>query len=99
MRTTNGHLHRSRRSVPIALVDVAGLVPGASRAVGEATRLLADLANCDVLIQVVDAAGSTDLEVSSRVQPSLEDAIAAVRLKSNSEQELDAWIGGLLEDG
>jgi len=51
-----------RRSVPVALVDVAGLVPGASEGRGRGNAFLADLANCDVLIQVVDAAGSTDIE-------------------------------------
>ena len=52
-----------RRSVPVALVDVAGLVPGASEGRGRGNAFLADLANCDVLIQVVDAAGSTDLSL------------------------------------
>ena len=51
-----------RRFVPVSLVDVAGLVPGASEGRGRGNAFLADLANCDVLVQVVDAAGSTDLE-------------------------------------
>lgn len=90
-----------RRSVPIALVDVAGLVPGASEGRGRGNAFLADLANCDVLIQVVDAAGSTDLEGQfTGATSSLEDAIAAVQAEIEFlEQELDAWIGGLLEDG
>ena len=54
-----------RRSVPVALVDVAGLVPGASEGRGRGNAFLSDLANCDVLIQVVDAAGSTDLHRST----------------------------------
>lgn len=90
-----------RRSVPIALVDVAGLVPGASEGRGRGNAFLADLANCDVLIQVVDAAGSTDLEGQfTGATSSSEDAIAAVQAEIEFlEQELDAWIGGLLEDG
>ena len=90
-----------RRSVPIALVDVAGLVPGASEGRGRGNAFLADLANCDVLIQVVDAAGSTDLEGQfTGATSSSEDAIAAVKAEIEFlEQELDAWIGGLLEDG
>ena len=51
-----------RRFVPVALVDVAGLVPGASEGRGRGNAFLSDLANSNVLIQVVDAAGTTDVE-------------------------------------
>ena len=90
-----------RRSVPVALVDVAGLVPGASEGRGRGNAFLADLANCDVLIQVVDAAGSTDIEGQFiGATPSTESAVEAVQAEIEFlEQELDAWIGGLLEDG
>ena len=68
-----------RRSVPVALVDVAGLVPGASEGRGRGNAFLADLANCDVLIQVVDAAGSTDIEGQFQgAASSLNDAIESV---------------------
>ena len=56
--TCIGHV----RLVPTFLVDVAGLVPGASEGRGRGNAFLADLANCDALIQVVDAAGLTDIE-------------------------------------
>ena len=90
-----------RRSVPVALVDVAGLVPGASEGRGRGNAFLADLANCDVLIQVVDAAGSTDLEGQFRgALATKEEAVESVRREIEFlEHELDAWIGGLLEDG
>jgi ribosome-binding ATPase YchF (GTP1/OBG family) len=90
-----------RRSVPVALVDVAGLVPGASEGRGRGNTFLSDLANCDVLIQVVDAAGSTDIEGQFvGATSSLETAVAAVQAEiAFLEDELDAWIGGLLEDG
>ena len=90
-----------RRSVPVALVDVAGLVPGASEGRGRGNAFLSDLANCDVLIQVVDAAASTDVEgqfvgaVKTR-----EEAVLSVQSEIEFlERELDAWLGGLLEDG
>ena len=90
-----------RRSVPVALVDVAGLVPGASEGRGRGNAFLADLANCDVLIQVVDAAGSTDVEGQFRGAASTTEA--AIRSVTEEieflEHELDAWIGGLLKDG
>ena len=90
-----------RRSVPVALVDVAGLVPGASEGRGRGNAYLSDLANCDVLIQVVDAAGSTDLEGQFRgAAATTEEAVVSVRAEIEFlEHELDAWIGGLLEDG
>ena len=90
-----------RRSVPVALVDVAGLVPGASEGRGRGNAFLADLANCDVLIQVVDAAGSTDVEGQFRGAVSTtEAAIQSVTEEIEFlEHELDAWIGGLLKDG
>lgn len=90
-----------RRSVPVALVDVAGLVPGASEGRGRGNAFLADLANCDVLIQVVDAAGSTDMEGQFRgAFTTTEDAVESIREEIEFlEHELDAWIGGLLEDG
>ena len=50
------------RLVPTFLVDVAGLVPGAADGRGRGNAFLSDLANCDALIQVVDAAGLTDIE-------------------------------------
>ncbi len=90
-----------RRSVPVALVDVAGLVPGASEGRGRGNAFLADLANCDVLIQVVDAAGSTDIEGQfTGASTETKDAVESVRAEIEFlEHELDAWIGGLLEDG
>ena len=90
-----------RRLVPCFLVDVAGLVPGASEGKGRGNAFLADLANSDALIQVVDAAGSTDIEGNPLGSgQTKEDAL----LRVNQEieflaDELDAWISGLLKDG
>ena len=96
-----GSCVQHRRSVPVALVDVAGLVPGASEGRGRGNAFLADLANCDVLIQVVDAAASTDLEGQfTGATSSIDEAVESVHAElAFLETELDAWIGGLLEDG
>ena len=96
-----GSCIQHRRSVPVALVDVAGLVPGASEGRGRGNAFLADLANCDVLIQVVDAAASTDLEGQfTGATSSIDEAVESVHAElAFLETELDAWIGGLLEDG
>ena len=90
-----------RRLVPCFLVDIAGLVPGASEGRGRGNAFLADLANCNALIQVVDAAGSTDLEGNPQ---GLNQPTELARSRVNEEieflgVELDAWIAGLLADG
>ena len=54
----NGHL----RLVPVTLIDVAGLVPGAHEGRGRGNQFRSDLSRCDALIQVVDVSGSTDIE-------------------------------------
>jgi ribosome-binding ATPase YchF (GTP1/OBG family) len=50
------------RSVPIELLDVAGLVPGAHMGKGLGNKFLDDLRHADALIHVVDASGTTDAE-------------------------------------
>ena len=50
------------RLVPVTMIDVAGLVPGAHKGKGRGNQFLSDLARCDALIQVIDASGSTDIE-------------------------------------
>ena len=92
--TCIGHV----RLVPTYLVDVAGLVPGASEGRGRGNAFLSDLANCDALIQVVDAAGLTDIEGNPIA--AVEDVESS--LKEETEfltTELDSWIHGILDDG
>ena len=86
------------RLVPTFLVDVAGLVPGASEGRGRGNAFLSDLANCDALIQVVDAAGLTDIEGNpiaavDDVESSLKEETAFLTA------ELDSWIHSILDDG
>lgn len=50
------------RSVPIELLDVAGLVPGAHEGKGLGNRFLDDLRHADALVHVVDVSGTTDAE-------------------------------------
>jgi ribosome-binding ATPase len=52
----NGH-----RLLPISLVDVAGLVEGASTGKGRGNQFLGDLGPSDVFMLVVDASGKTDI--------------------------------------
>ncbi|CAG8191798.1 unnamed protein product [Penicillium salamii] len=57
-----GGCHEGRRSVPIELLDVAGLVPGAHQGRGLGNKFLDDLRQADALIHVVDVSGTTDAE-------------------------------------
>lgn len=89
-----------KRLVPCYLVDVAGLVPGASEGKGRGNAFLADLSNCDALIQVVDAAATTDIE-GNPSSPATDVNAAAQSIQQEIDflsLELDNWIFGLLED-
>jgi len=89
-----------KRLVPCYLVDVAGLVPGASEGRGRGNAFLADLSNCDALIQVVDAAGTTDIEGNPKAAES-DSTNAASSVQQEIDflsKELDNWILGLLEE-
>ncbi|KAI9205513.1 P-loop containing nucleoside triphosphate hydrolase protein [Polychytrium aggregatum] len=48
------------RYLPIKILDVAGLVPGASEGQGLGNQFLDDLRTADALIHVVDVSGTTD---------------------------------------
>src|SRR3989344_4206583 len=48
------------RFIPVKLLDVAGLIPGAHEGKGLGNQFLNDLVPADILIHVVDASGKTD---------------------------------------
>ncbi len=50
------------RFIPVKLIDVAGLVPGAHEAKGLGNQFLDDARQAEVLIHVVDIAGTTDIQ-------------------------------------
>ncbi len=81
------------RLVPVKIVDVAGLVEGASKGKGLGNQFLDDLRQADALIQVVDASGSTDLE-GRKVPPGSHDPVADVAMV---EREFDLWMFGILK--
>ncbi len=81
------------RLIPVTMVDVAGLVPGAHEGRGRGNQFLSDLARCDALIQVVDVSGTTDLEGN----PVGEGGSNPVEEHEFLLGELDAWIRGIIE--
>ena len=89
----SGFCANGRRFVPVELLDVAGLVPGAHEGKGLGNKFLDDLRQADVLVHIVDASGSTD-EMGGKVPVGSYDPCNDVRFL---EQELDYWIKGILD--
>jgi len=81
------------RLIPVKLVDVAGLVEGASEGRGLGNQFLDDVRQADALIQVVDASGSTDIE-GRKVPPGSHDPLVDVEMV---EHEFDLWVYGILK--
>nr|QNO54450.1 Obg-like ATPase 1 [Methanosarcinales archaeon ANME-1 ERB7] len=88
-----GFCQDGRRFVPVELLDVAGLVPGAHEGKGLGNKFLDDLRQADILIHVVDVSGSTN-EVGESVGAGNYDPTNDVRFL---EEEIDYWIQGILE--
>ena len=78
------------RYIPIEVIDVAGLVPGAHEGKGMGNKFLDDLRQADVLIHVVDSSGKTDLEGNS---VELADPLEEI---SFLEKELHHWIANII---
>ena len=55
-----GRCINGKRFIPIQILDVAGLVPGASEGQGLGNQFLDDLRHANALIHVVDVSGTTD---------------------------------------
>ncbi|MBI3026571.1 redox-regulated ATPase YchF [Candidatus Woesearchaeota archaeon] len=90
-----GYCIDSKRFVPVELLDVAGLVPGAHEGKGMGNQFLDDLNQADVLIHIIDAAGATN-EKGEAVQPLSYDPANDIRFL---EHELDMWYLRLIEKG
>lgn len=90
----SGYCIHHTRFVPVELLDVAGLVPGAHEGKGLGNKFLDDLRQADVLIHVVDASGSTN-EKGEAVESGSHDPCKDVRFL---EEELELWMLGILEN-
>ena len=80
------------RFIPVRLMDIAGLIPGASKGKGLGNKFLDDARQADALIHVVDAAGSTDAE-GRPVSLGTGDPLYDVQFV---EEELDQWLASIL---
>ncbi|MEM4654015.1 MAG: redox-regulated ATPase YchF [Thermosphaera sp.] len=84
----SGFCVRGYRFIPVKIMDVAGLIPGASRGRGLGNKFMDDLRQADVLIHVVDASGGTDLE-GNPVKPGTQDPLEEVELII---KEINEWF-------
>ena len=80
------------RLIPIELIDVAGLVPGAHEGKGLGNKFLDDLMQAKVFIHVIDASGSTDAE-GNPVDPGSHDPLEDIEFL---EHEIVMWMYGIV---
>ena len=83
------------RFVPVQMIHVAGLVPGAHEGKGMGNQFLDDLRQADVLIHVIDISGSTT-EKGEVVEVGSYDPSQDVKFL---EVELDQWYLGIIKKG
>jgi len=80
------------RFIPVKLIDVAGLVPGAHEGKGLGNQFLDDARQAEVLIHVVDIAGTTDIQGHS-VPIGTHNPLEDVEFV---EDEFDQWFIDIL---
>jgi len=81
------------RFIPVKLVDVAGLVPGAHEGKGLGNQFLDDARQAEVLIHIVDISGSTDIQ-GQPVNIGTHDPREDIKFV---EDEFDFWFKQILE--
>ncbi|MBP5785243.1 MAG: redox-regulated ATPase YchF [Methanobrevibacter sp.] len=80
------------RLIPIELIDVAGLVPGAHEGKGLGNKFLDDLMQAKVFIHVIDASGGTDAE-GNPVDLGTHDPLEDIEFL---EHEIVMWMYGIV---
>jgi len=90
-----GYVKDGYRFVPIDIIDVAGIVPGASEGKGMGNQFLDDLSTADILIHVVDISGSTN-DKGEPVNVGTHDPIKDIKFL---EDELNSWYYQIFNRG
>jgi ribosome-binding ATPase YchF (GTP1/OBG family) len=81
------------RLIPVEMIDVAGLVPGAWEGRGLGNQFLDELCRADALIHIVDASGRTDCE--GRIcKPGENDPLEDVKFL---EREITMWMASVIK--
>ncbi|MHC3437138.1 redox-regulated ATPase YchF [Natrialbaceae archaeon A-gly3] len=92
-RCTSEDCRDGKRYVPIELLDVAGLVPGAHEGKGLGNQFLDELTNADVIVNVIDASGGTN-EKGEPVDIGSHDPLEDIDFV---EEEMDMWLAGIVD--
>ena len=90
-----GYCLEHNRFVPVDMMDIAGLVPGAHEGLGMGNQFLEDIRQANCCIHIVDASGSTN-EKGENVTPLSHDPVNNVRFL---EDELNYWYLGVIKKG
>ncbi len=90
-----GFCTNHKRFIPVQMIDVAGLVPGAHEGKGMGNQFLDDLRQADALIHIIDVSGSVN-EKGEPVQTGEYDPANDITFL---EEELDFWILRLIKKG
>ncbi|WP_123537404.1 redox-regulated ATPase YchF [Halosimplex salinum] len=85
--------HDGKRFVPVELLDVAGLVPGAHEGRGLGNQFLDELSNADAILHVVDASGGTD-EEGEPIEVGEHDPVEDLQF---IEEEMDLWLASIVD--
>ena len=91
-RCGDEHCHDGKRYVPVELLDVAGLVPGAHEGRGLGNQFLDALTGADVILNVVDASGGTNAE-GEPVEVGEYDPVQDIEF---IQEELDLWLASIV---
>ena len=83
-----------KRWIPVRLLDVAGLVPGAHEGKGLGNQFLDDLRQADGLIHVLDCSGLTDSEGKERQPSEPWDPEKNIEVL---ETEIDEWLFSIIK--
>jgi ribosome-binding ATPase YchF (GTP1/OBG family) len=81
------------RLIPVEMIDVAGLVPGAWEGRGLGNQFLDELCRADALVHIVDASGRTDCE-GRLCKPGEHDPLEDVRFL---EHEITMWMASIIK--
>lgn len=92
-RCENDHCRNGKRYIPVELIDVAGLVPGAHEGRGLGNQFLDALSTADVIINVVDASGGTN-EEGEPVDIGSHDPRRDIDFV---ESEMEQWMTGIIK--
>ena len=86
----SGFCIKGNRFVPVEITDIAGLVEGAHEGRGMGSRFLDEIRREDIILQIVDASGKTDLEGYEGDGDPVKEVLMLRR-------ELTMWIKGIVK--